>query len=137
MMEARLRFRNSTADPLSSVSHAFSQHAVQIPPHRMLQGENMPCVRHLPHFIVYAWCNCKPTTRLSVQGRTMLVLSRKKDEKIIIGDNITVMVIEIRGDKVRLGIEAPKEVTVHRQEVYDAIKREHDEKRDCSVDAQN
>ena len=39
----------------------------------------------------------------------MLVLSRKKDEKIIIGDNITVMVIEIRGDKVRLGIEAPKE----------------------------
>ena len=52
-----------------------------------------------------------------------MVLSRKKDEKIIIGDNITVMVIEIRGDKVRLGIEAPKEVTVHRQEVYDAIKR--------------
>jgi carbon storage regulator len=75
--------------------------------------------------------------RPDVQGRTMLVLSRKKDEKIIIGDNITVMVIEIRGDKVRLGIEAPKEVTVHRQEVYDAIKREQDEKRDCSIDAQN
>ena len=54
----------------------------------------------------------------------MLVLSRKKDEKIVIGDNITVMVIEIRGDKVRLGIDAPKEVTVHRQEVYEAIKRE-------------
>jgi len=53
----------------------------------------------------------------------MLVLSRKKDEKIIIGDNITVMVIEIRGDKVRLGIEAPKEITVHRQEIYDEIKR--------------
>ena len=66
----------------------------------------------------------------------MLVLSRKKDEKIIIGDNITVMVIEIRGDKVRLGIEAPKEVTVHRQEVYDAIKREQVEKRDISIDAQ-
>ena len=65
----------------------------------------------------------------------MLVLSRKKDEKIIIGDNITVMVIEIRGDKVRLGIEAPKEVTVHRQEVYDAIKREQVEKRDISIDA--
>ena len=65
----------------------------------------------------------------------MLVLSRKKDEKIIIGDNITVMVIEIRGDKVRLGIEAPKEITVHRQEVYDAIKREQVEKRDISVDA--
>ena len=56
----------------------------------------------------------------------MLVLSRKKDEKIIIGDNITLMVIEIRGDKVRLGIEAPKDVTVHRQEVYDAIQRESD-----------
>ena len=54
----------------------------------------------------------------------MLVLSRKKDEKIIIGDNITIMVIEIRGDKVRLGIEAPREVTVHRQEVYEAIQRE-------------
>jgi len=66
----------------------------------------------------------------------MLVLSRKKDEKIIIGDNITVMVIEIRGDKVRLGIEAPKEVTVHRQEVYDAIKREQDVKKDISIDAQ-
>ncbi|MEX0703905.1 MAG: carbon storage regulator CsrA [Planctomycetales bacterium] len=56
----------------------------------------------------------------------MLVLSRKKDEKIIIGDSITLMVIEIRGDKVRLGIEAPKEVSVHRQEIYDAIKRERD-----------
>ncbi|HEV3299640.1 MAG TPA: carbon storage regulator CsrA [Planctomycetaceae bacterium] len=65
----------------------------------------------------------------------MLVLSRKKDEKIVIGDNITVMVIEIRGDKVRLGIEAPKEITVHRQEVYDAIKREQVEKRDISIDA--
>lgn len=65
----------------------------------------------------------------------MLVLSRKKDEKIIIGDNITVMVIDIRGDKVRLGIEAPKEITVHRQEVYDAIKREQVEKRDISIDA--
>ena len=54
----------------------------------------------------------------------MLVLSRKKDEKIVIGDNITLMVIEIRGDKVRLGIEAPRDVTVHREEVYEAIKRE-------------
>lgn len=52
----------------------------------------------------------------------MLVLSRKKDERIIIGDVISVMVIEIRGDKVRLGIEAPKEVTVHREEVYNAIQ---------------
>ncbi len=73
----------------------------------------------------------------------MLVLSRKKDEKIIIGDQITVMVIEIRGDKVRLGIDAPKEVTVHRQEVYEAIQRENsagkdpsDENWDVSLDAQ-
>jgi len=66
----------------------------------------------------------------------MLVLSRKKDEKIIIGDSITLMVIEIRGDKVRLGIDAPKDVSVHRQEVYDAIKRECDEKPGVSsVDA--
>ena len=54
----------------------------------------------------------------------MLVLSRKKDEKIVIGDSITLMVIEIRGDKVRLGIDAPRDVTVHREEIYDAIKRE-------------
>ena len=51
----------------------------------------------------------------------MLVLSRKKNESIIINDHVTVTVVEIRGDKVRLGIEAPKEISVHRQEVYDAI----------------
>lgn len=55
----------------------------------------------------------------------MLVLSRKKDERIIIGDQITICVIEIRGDKVRLGIDAPKHVSVHRQEVYNAIKKEN------------
>lgn len=54
----------------------------------------------------------------------MLVLSRKKDEKIVIGDQITLMVIDIRGDKVRLGIEAPMDVAVHRQEVYEAIQKE-------------
>ena len=54
----------------------------------------------------------------------MLVLSRKKDEKIMIGDDVTLMVIEIRGDKVRLGIDAPKDVAVHREEVFDAIRRE-------------
>ena len=53
----------------------------------------------------------------------MLVLSRKKDESIVINDDITIMVVEIRGDKVRLGVEAPKEVPVHRREVYDAIQR--------------
>lgn len=51
----------------------------------------------------------------------MLVLSRKKNESIVINDDITVTVVEIRGDKVRLGIVAPKEIPVHRQEVHDAI----------------
>ncbi len=55
----------------------------------------------------------------------MLVLSRQRDESIIIGDNIVITVVDIRGDKVRLGIEAPKEVSVHRQEVYEAIQREN------------
>ena len=54
----------------------------------------------------------------------MLVLSRKQDEKIMIGDSITLMVISIQGDKVRLGIEAPKEVSIHREEVYQAIQQE-------------
>ncbi len=53
----------------------------------------------------------------------MLVLSRKKDERIVINNDITIVVVEIRGDKVRLGVEAPKEVPVHRREVYDAIAR--------------
>jgi carbon storage regulator len=52
----------------------------------------------------------------------MLVLTRKKNESIIIRDDIVVMVVDIRGDKVRLGIEAPKEVTVHRREIYERIK---------------
>lgn len=54
----------------------------------------------------------------------MLVLSRKTDERIMIGDDIVLTIVDIRGDKVRLGIEAPREVPVHRQEVYDAIQRE-------------
>src|SRR3989344_811240 len=53
----------------------------------------------------------------------MLVLSRKKNESIVINDDIIIVVVEIRGDKVRLGIEAPKEVPVHRREIYDAICR--------------
>ena len=51
----------------------------------------------------------------------MLVLSRKKDESIVIADNIVITVVEVRGDKVRLGIVAPKDVPVHREEVYEAI----------------
>lgn len=58
----------------------------------------------------------------------MLVLSRKKNESIVINDDISIVVVEIRGDKVRLGVEAPKEVPVHRREVYDAIKRAENEK---------
>ena len=53
----------------------------------------------------------------------MLVLSRKKNESIVINNDITIVVVEIRGDKVRLGVEAPKEIPVHRREVYDAIRR--------------
>ena len=55
----------------------------------------------------------------------MLVLSRQRDESIIIGDNIVVTIVDIRGDKVRLGIEAPSEIPVHRREVYEAIQREN------------
>ena len=54
----------------------------------------------------------------------MLVLSRKKNETVVVDDTIRITVVEIRGDKVRLGIEAPREVPVHRQEVYDAIRGE-------------
>ena len=54
----------------------------------------------------------------------MLVLSRKKNESIVINDNIIVVVVDVRGDKVRLGVNAPSDVTVHRKEVYDAIKRQ-------------
>jgi len=55
----------------------------------------------------------------------MLVLSRHRDESIIIGDDIVITVVDIRGDKVRLGINAPIEIPVHRQEVYEAIQREN------------
>jgi carbon storage regulator len=55
----------------------------------------------------------------------MLVLSRHRDESIMIGDDIVITIVDIRGDKVRLGIEAPQHVPVHRQEVYDAIQREN------------
>jgi len=53
----------------------------------------------------------------------MLVLSRHRDESIMIGDDIVITIVDIRGDKVRLGIEAPQSIPVHRQEVYDAIQR--------------
>ena len=57
----------------------------------------------------------------------MLVLSRKRGEVIVLGHDVRVTVVDIRGDKVRLGVEAPKELTVHREEVYNAIQREQGE----------
>lgn len=58
----------------------------------------------------------------------MLVLSRQKDESIMIGDNVEITIVDVRGDKVRLGITAPREIPVHRKEVFEAIKREEAEK---------
>lgn len=54
----------------------------------------------------------------------MLVLSRKKNESIVINENIVITVVEVRGDKVRLGIQAPRDVSIHRNEVYEAMKRD-------------
>lgn len=54
----------------------------------------------------------------------MLVLSRKRNEQIVIGDKIVITIVDIRGDKVRLGVEAPAEVPVHRHEVYEALRRQ-------------
>ena len=60
----------------------------------------------------------------------MLVLSRQRDESIVIGDDIEVTIVDVRGDKVRLGITAPKHVSVHRREVYEAIQREKEQAHD-------
>lgn len=54
----------------------------------------------------------------------MLVLSRQRDESIMIGDDVKITIVDVRGDKVRLGITAPAEIPVHRKEVYETIKRE-------------
>ena len=54
----------------------------------------------------------------------MLVLSRQRDQSIMIGDDIEIVVVEVRGDKVRLGINAPRHVPVHRKEIYEIIRRE-------------
>lgn len=59
----------------------------------------------------------------------MLVLSRQKDESIMIGDDVEITIVDVRGDKVRLGITAPREIPVHRKEVFEAIKREEAEKK--------
>lgn len=77
--------------------------------------------RHLLIFVQPAQKSCNMDGPFQ-EGFSMLVLSRKKNESIIINDNITVTIVEIRGDKVRLGIDAPKEVSVHRREIYEAIR---------------
>lgn len=65
----------------------------------------------------------------------MLVLSRTRDETIIIGDDVRITVVDIRGDKVRLGVTAPRHVKVHRQEVFEAIQRENREAASLAADA--
>ena len=67
----------------------------------------------------------------------MLVLSRHRDESIMIGDDVVITIVDIRGDKVRLGIKVPQEITVHRQEVYDAIKRENEATQESSTNSSN
>ena len=67
----------------------------------------------------------------------MLILSRKVNEQIIIGDGIVVMVVEIRGDKVRLGVDAPREIPVHRREVHEAIARQNSEREGSDEAAAN
>ena len=73
-------------------------------------------------FFLLCFSRAPELGRLTTDG-FMLVHSRKKDESVVINDSIRIVVVEIRGDKVRLGVEAPKEVPVHRSEVYDAIAR--------------
>ncbi len=67
----------------------------------------------------------------------MLVLSRKRDEKIVIDHDIIITIVEVRGDKVRLGIEAPADVPVHRREVYDAIRRHMESDKTAQPPADN
>lgn len=67
----------------------------------------------------------------------MLVLSRQRDETIMIGDEIEITVVDIRGDKVRLGINAPRSIQVHRKEVYEAIKAENTQASHVQVDDLN
>jgi carbon storage regulator len=65
----------------------------------------------------------------------MLVLSRQRDESIMIGDEVEITIVDVRGDKVRLGITAPKHIPVHRREIYDAIQREKAQKADSELQA--
>ena len=64
----------------------------------------------------------------------MLVLSRQRDESIMIGDDVEIIIVDVRGDKVRLGITAPKSIPVHRREIYDAIQREKAQKKESQAE---
>ncbi len=64
----------------------------------------------------------------------MLVLTRKHGQSIVVGDNVEVVVLEIRGEQVRLGIKAPKNVSVHRKEIYDQIQTENQQASDISTE---
>lgn len=66
----------------------------------------------------------------------MLVLSRQRDESIMIGDDVEIIIVDVRGDKVRLGITAPKNIPVHRREIYEAIQREKSEKKEAEAQEQ-
>ena len=79
-----------------------------------------------PHLVAFAFYRGFVASQFLVREPAMLVLSRHRDESIMIGDNVMITIVDIRGDKVRLGIDAPQEVPVHRQEVYEAIKRENE-----------
>lgn len=65
----------------------------------------------------------------------MLVLSRQRDQSIMIGDDIEITIVDVRGDKVRVGINAPRQVSVHRKEVYEAIRRETEAGKDAPPSA--
>jgi carbon storage regulator len=90
----------------------------------MYKSIHLPCIS--PFAVIHYDVSLVKTTRLALRRKepTMLVLSRQRDESIMIGDKVVITIVDIRGDKVRLGIEAPSEIPVHRQEVYEAIKRE-------------
>ena len=66
----------------------------------------------------------------------MLVLSRQRDESIMVGDDVEIIIVDVRGDKVRLGITAPKSIPVHRREIYDAIQREKNQKKESEKQPQ-
>jgi len=80
----------------------------------------------------YEWVQ-KGVSDMDVKGENdMLVLSRQRNETIMIGDDVEITVVDIRGDKVRLGINAPRQIQVHRKEVWEAIKRENREKEEVT-----